>query len=187
MRLKIGATIEAIEHPGKYNANIFCFHFSLPVYNSTNKKAGEDMSSPAFFVNSSAVHIRCHICCQIRCRSPAIAIALHQSLTCCSRSAHIFPIADTFETSVELFVSISGLFSINLGWDAGSGSDTITDFNGNEGDVLQIDVENTSQVVDLSSELSFNATNGQLKIDGNLLVTLENYQNFDVNTDVQFI
>jgi Ca2+-binding RTX toxin-like protein len=94
--------------------------------------------------------------------------------------------ADTFETSVEFSVSISGFFNINVGWDAGSGQDTITDFNGDEGDVLQINVENTPGL-DLSSELSFNSANGQLKIDGNLLVTLENYQSFDINTDVQFI
>lgn len=62
---------------------------------------------------------------------------------------------------------------------------TITDFNGNEGDVLQIVVDGSN--VDLSNELSFDSYTGELTFDGNLLVTFANPQNFDINTDVQFI
>ena len=111
--------------------------------------------------------------------------------------------ADTFKTSVELSANLNNL---NFGLNVASGEDTITDFDGNQGDVLQIDLdlETTSeaitlvgsklhfdglisQVVDLRSALSFDSSTGKLKINGKLLVTLENPANFDIHTDVEFI
>jgi len=75
---------------------------------------------------------------------------------------------------------------INMGWQNRSGIDAIKDFNASQGDIIQIDTNSSSSAATLRSNLSFNASTGQLSFAGNVVATLEGVTSFNTS-NVQFI
>ncbi|WP_264196348.1 calcium-binding protein [Microseira wollei] len=99
--------------------------------------------------------------------------------------------ADTFQFSAEYGITSwqkIGFFKfpIKFGWQNRSGIDVIKDFNASQGDIIEIDTNSSSSAATLRSNLSFNASTGQLSFAGNVVATLEGVTSFNTSS-VQFM
>ncbi|MDJ0660630.1 MAG: cadherin domain-containing protein [Crocosphaera sp.] len=69
--------------------------------------------------------------------------------------------------------------------DISEGIDTITDFDGSEGDVIQVTREGFGLTENNLNSFAYDSLTGALSFDGTQFATLENPSNFDVNSSIE--